>query len=477
MSTAPYTGGQAFGAGLRDARLTDTALFETLKTYKRRVAGTYRALPPARLSELSAAPMWVTRKIDGETWFLVSQSGQVFLSSPSGRVLAGDLPILKQAAKLPEGSIVAGELYARVPDRRERVGDLAAALARDGADASDGIAFAVFDGVQLAGQPLPIAYDEKLQALSACLPTGSHLQVMEALVLHTGLEVFQHFESKVLPTGGEGLVVRHASGIVYKIKPEISLDAVVIGYTVKADQPQACRSLLLGLRTADGMFAVVGACGNLGDDVQRSAWFARLQPLSATSQIRRASDSGGLYQFVAPKFVAEFTVTDLQGELSDGSRPMAQTATFGESGWVRAGSIPSGSLIHPVLQRFREDKAADETGVRFAQLQDYLPATLATPADAASAALPASTLVRREVWTKTTKGQLAVRKLLVWQTNKSEDSQRYPAYVVHWTDYSAGRAEPLDRDVRPAPDEAGAQQIAQEFIDANIKKGWEKVGL
>jgi hypothetical protein len=85
--------------------------------------------------------------------------------------------------------------------------------------------------------------------------------------------------------------------------------------------------------------------------------------------------------------------------------------------------------------------------------------------------------VRREVWTKTTKGQLAVRKLLVWQTNKAEGSQRYPAYVVHWTDYSAGRAEPLDRDVRPAPDEAAAQAIAQEFIDANIKKGWEKVGL
>jgi hypothetical protein len=180
---------------------------------------------------------------------------------------------------------------------------------------------------------------------------------------------------------------------------------------------------------------------------------------------------------VQPKFVAEFTVTDLQGELSDGSRPMAQTATFGESGWVRAGSMPSASLIHPVLQRLREDKAADETGVRFAQLQDYLPAASATPAAAASAALPASTLVRREVWTKTTKGQLAVRKLLVWQTNKSEGSQRYPAYVVHWTDYSAGRAEPLDRDVRPAPDEAAAQQIAQEFIDANIKKGWEKVGL
>jgi hypothetical protein len=141
--------------------------------------------------------------------------------------------------------------------------------------------------------------------------------------------------------------------------------------------------------------------------------------------------------------------------------------------------MPSASLIHPVLQRLREDKVADEAGVRFAQLQDYLPApsTAAAVASASASTLPASKLVRREVWTKTTKGQLAVRKLLVWQTNKSDHADRYPAYVVHWTDYSAGRAEPLDRDVRPAPDEAGAQQIAQEFIDANIKKGWEKVGL
>lgn len=477
MSAALYDGGEPFGGGIREARLTDRSLLDTLQTYKRRVASTYRALPPTRLGELSAAPMWVTRKIDGETWFLVRQSGQLFLASPSGRVLAGDLPILRQATHLPEGSIVAGELYARVPDRRERVGDLAAALAREGSDAPEGIAFAVFDGIQLAEQQLPMAYDEKLQALSAYLPIGSHLQVIEALALHSGIEVFQHFESKVLPTGGEGLVVRHASGIIYKIKSEISLDAAVIGYTVKADKLQACRSLLLGMRTADGVYVVVGACGNLGDDAQRSAWFARLQPLSAPSQIRRASDSGGLYQFVQPKFVGEFTVTDLQSELSDGSRPMAQTATFGESGWVRAGSMPTASLIHPVLQRLREDKAADEMGVRFAQLQDHLPAASVTRVTGASASLPPSTLVRREVWTKTTKGQLAVRKLLVWKTNKADGSQRYPAYVVHWTDYSAGRAEPLDRDVRPAPDETTAQQIAQEFIDANIKKGWEKVGL
>jgi len=474
MSTTLFTGGQKFGAGLRDARLTDAAMLETLQVYKRRVAGTYRSLPPARLGELSAAKMWVSRKVDGETWFLVHQSGHVFLASPSGRVLAGDLPVLKQAAKLPEASIVAGELYAITAEKRERVGDLAAALARDGADAAKGIGFMAFDAIQLAGQPLPIAYEEKIQALKACLANDTHLQVVETQEMKTGLEVFLHFESQVLPSGSEGLVVRHANGMIYKVKPEISLDAVVIGYTVKADQPKLCRSLLLAMRGTDGTYVIVGACGNLGDDAQRSAWFERLQGLSAPSQIRRASDSGGLYQFVKPNWVAEFSVTDLQGELSDGSQPMAQTGTFTESGWARSGSMPSASLIHPVFKRLREDKAPDETGVRFAQLQDYMPLT---PSMSPALALPPSTLVRREVWTKTTKGQLAVRKLLVWQTNKSAQDDRYPAFVVHWTDFSAGRAEPLDRDVRPAPDEPTAQAIAQEFIDANIKKGWEKVGL
>lgn len=477
MSAALYTGGQAFGAGLRYARLTDAALLETLQTYKRRVAGTYRALPPSRLGEIAAAPMWVTRKIDGETWFLARQpGGPVVLASPTGRVLAGDLPVLRQAAALPEGSIVAGELHARVEGRRERVGDLAAALSADGAQAGEGIAFTAFDGVQLAGQPLPIAYDERLQAMTACLPAASHLRVIEALALNTGLEVFQHFESQVLPVGGEGLVVRHASGIVYKVKPEITLDTVVVGYTVKADQPQACRSLLLALMRPDGPFVIVGACGNLGDDAQRRDWFTRLQPLNVATAFRRASDSGGLYQFVQPRWVAEFTVTDLQGELSDGKVPMTQVARFGDGGWTLAGSAASPSLIHPVFKRLREDKGADATGVRHAQLQEYLPARPDTPAGAGGA-LPASTVLRREVWTKTTKGQLAVRKLLVWKTNKPEVSDRHPAYVVHWTDYSAGRAEPLDREVRPAPDEATAMQIAQDMIDANIKIGWEKVGL
>jgi hypothetical protein len=47
--------------------------------------------------------------------------------------------------------------------------------------------------------------------------------------------------------------------------------------------------------------------------------------------------------------------------------------------------------------------------------------------------------------------------------------------VVHWTDYSANRSTPLDREVRLAPTETIAMKLADEMITENIKKGWNKV--
>ena len=83
--------------------------------------------------------------------------------------------------------------------------------------------------------------------------------------------------------------------------------------------------------------------------------------------------------------------------------------------------------------------------------------------------------MRREVYAKTSKGEQAIRKLLLWKTNK-EENEDFSAYVVHWTDYSPGRKSPLKREVRLAPSEAIATQIAEAMIAKNIKKGWEKVG-
>ena len=73
------------------------------------------------------------------------------------------------------------------------------------------------------------------------------------------------------------------------------------------------------------------------------------------------------------------------------------------------------------------------------------------------------------------KGVVAVRKLLVWKTNKETVSSAYPAYVVHWTDFSPGRGSPLNREVKLAPDEETAMKISVALIEENIKKGWTEV--
>ena len=63
---------------------------------------------------------------------------------------------------------------------------------------------------------------------------------------------------------------------------------------------------------------------------------------------------------------------------------------------------------------------------------------------------------------------------MVWKTNKENVDPSYPAYVVHWTDYSAGRKSPLTREVRPASTGEAAEALADAMVADNVKKGWEE---
>ena len=62
--------------------------------------------------------------------------------------------------------------------------------------------------------------------------------------------------------------------------------------------------------------------------------------------------------------------------------------------------------------------------------------------------------------------------MLVWKTGKETKDPNFPAFVVHWTDYSQGRKDPLKREVRLAPNEKQAKGIGAEMIEKKIKKGW-----
>lgn len=472
MANKLIAGGSPFGVGVRDATLGDAALVDVLAAYRRRVAGNYRPLPPDEIGTLSPGQMWVSPKIDGELWFLVSWDKEVFLANSRGVAIAGGVPVLKQAASLPDRTIVAGELHARVEGRRARVGDLATALAGGKRAKAADVCFAAFDLVQESGVAATAAYVARHARLEALLKPAANLSVIAVEAMETAAQVRARFEATVVTGEVEGLIVRLDSGLIYKLKPSISIDAAVIAYTVKADQPDLARSILLGLMHKDGRMQILGGCGNLGSDENRKALLATLVPLKADAAVRYASESGSLYTFVRPEVVAEIRVSDLQADKSDGGVATSMLLSHGKDGWTGHGMRRSPRPIHPVLERLREDKRADATDVRFAQVSPYLPDETSAAGDERAA----SQLLRREVWTKDTKGQVAVRKLLVWKTNKETIDRAFPAFVVHWTDYSAARATPLDREVRLAPDEAGAMKIADAMVGENIKKGWNKAG-
>ena len=240
----------------------DAALRDIVAGYKRRVAGAYRPVTIDDVGSIPPGALLVSRKLDGELWCLFAGPAGPQLINPRGRAVVEGSPILAAAAAcLPAGVVLAGELHGPFEGRRERVGDVATALA----SGDPALCFTAFDVVQDADGAEPAdGYEARLAQLDRWLgtATGTLRRVStERLPDVTALRA--HYQTIVVDGGAEGLVVRASNGLIYKLKPVIDLDAVVVGFTEKAAEPGHVRSLLLGLRHEDGRVHVLGGCGTL----------------------------------------------------------------------------------------------------------------------------------------------------------------------------------------------------------------------
>jgi hypothetical protein len=211
-----------------------------------------------------------------------------------------------------------------------------------------------------------------------------------------------------------------------------------------------------------------------GSEVRREV-LATLLGHECESRFRHSSSDGALYRFVKPQVVVEVTCTDLQFEDSSGELIRKWVIRHEEDTWHPIVDSQSVSLIHPVVSRIRTDKAADELDARVSQLEERVIAG-GFADKLAPRNLPSSSVVRREVWTKTSKTGTAVRKLLVWRTGKESQWAGWPAWVVHFTDYSPDRKTPLERTMRTAISEDDAMAVAADLVTENVKKGWEPAG-
>ncbi len=489
---SPLGEGQITAAGC----VVDLDLAKAVSGYKRTIASRYRALTNDEFEQLPDGPLWASPKIDGEAWCLVVDDAHIALVSPRGRVITGDLPVLVEAKKLQARAkgrlVLAGELFALRKGGRPRVGDLANARSGGASAETARIGFHAYDVIEGGDEESPEAmpdYGDRLATLQRLCEGGKRLQAIRTEHLKDASRIPSLYAEWVEGGKGEGMVVRsQAIGRTFKIKPAFTIDAVVVGFTERADEAKAVRSLLLAVMKENGQLHLIGSCGNMKSLEFRQELHAQLEPDEVPSTYSYASSSGALFRFVQPKYVVEVKVTDIQAEDSSGKPVKRMVLDYlpgkglqsgkeeGEGGRFVAVAPMSGvSILHPVLVRVRDVKEVNPVDVRARQVLERV---FVPDVDEAAerVELPTSEVLRREVYTKTTKGKMAVRKLLVWKTHKEEVSKgAYPAFVAHFTDYSSGRKDPLKREVRLAPTEEQVMIMADEMIAKNIKKGWARV--
>jgi hypothetical protein len=338
------------------------------------------------------------------------------------------------------------------------------------------LCFSAFDLVAdgaLDGEGSHETYGARLDAMERYLEGGKRARVVKTQEAKDVGAIESAFAEWVDGGKAEGVIARSPIGRIVKLKPEFHVDVAIIGYTQKTDAPEEVGSILLAFMREDGSFQLAGSCGNLGGSEERTSLFSRLSSKHVDSQYRYASSRGAMYRFVAPTMVVEIRVNDLQTESASGE-PTSRMALTYDNKWRAIGNMPSVGLIHPVLTRFREDKSVNETDIRLSQVQERCFVHRLNET-ATKEERPQSEVLKREVYTKVTKGVTAVKKLILWKTNKENEKGTFPAYIVHLTDYSPGRKDPIKRKVELAPTMEAAEALYADQLKANIKRGWNLV--
>lgn len=277
----------------------------------------------------------------------------------------------------------------------------------------------------------------------------------------------------VLKEGAEGLVVRNENNIIWKIKPRHTIDAVAIGFALDLDG--TLRDIMFAVLDKENRFHRF-ACGATGlSKKQKEEYRAFFMQNKAESSNFLCSNSLGIpYQMVKPQKIFEISCVDFSSEKS-GSVPCKNDLLIfnEETGWITKGLVNGCSAHGLSIERERDDKTCVYEDVRIEQLSDISP-FVKDSNEINLSLLPKSKILERHIYTKKTGKKYFVKKFVIWKTNK-EYTKLYAPYILHFTDYSSGRNEPLKKDFFEANSLEEAKELFSLLASKKIKGGWTYV--
>lgn len=461
--------------------LADPLLLSRVQDYRRGAAARLFPLEGADIkTKISVGDFHVSRKIDGEFTVLILRQGEVFTLNPGGTVRVG-MPLLDEAAKLlskagVNEALICGELYVDREDRRARVADVVSVTGRPSSAAElERLRFAAFDIMSLNGSSVG-PFREVWQRLLKTFDGGTRIHPVEARWLSKPEAIAELYSEWVEKEGSEGIVCRSETAGAFKIKPRHNIDCAVIGFSESTgDRAGLLHDMLLAVMRREGTFHVLGRVGGGLTDEQRKEMLSDLKDMAVESEYSEVSADHVAYQMVHPEWVVEISCLDLVSQNTRGGTVNRMVLDWhgnnGHSIYRTLRRLPLASVISPQFVRRRDDKQVQPTDVRIAQLADLVDLPQVEK-DARQLILPQSEILRREVYVKAAKGETMVRKLVLWKTNKEQAADDYPAFVVHLTDFSPNRKDPLCREIRVSSSAEQIQQLFEQLKTENIIKGW-----
>lgn len=433
---------------------------ESLINYKKKIVSRYIPIEGNEaVHDLPESEEYVySEKVDGHLAYAVVKDNEVKFFNRSATPL--HLPKLQSIFPKDREGIWAGELH--LPEGRSRVFAVTSAIA----SSPDELHFAVFDAIHELNKPVL----ERIKIVESSIPDLGQLRPIKWIRGSNKSELVKFYQEHTA-NGSEGAVVHSPLGMTYKIKPSIYLDLTVIAYSLKEDG-SGLRALLVGF-CVESEWVVLASVGGGYSEQDRLDWINKLQPLEVQSDIVLVANNKMAYKWVKPQIVVQVKCLEIINEDSSGFIKKDRLQYDQSSNtYVSQGKVTAASLISPVFMGERADKTANEEDSGIKQITDRI--EIGTDQMRSKLNLPDSEVVMREVYIKSGKGGTTVRKFIGLKTNKTLENNFTP-YYFYYTDFSAGRKEPLQTEIKLCSTEEKLKEIFIAYIEENVKKGWEKV--
>ena len=299
----------------------------------------------------------ISVKLDGELVALAYTDGKAETVTTKGTVRSG-FPAIEEAANLlskHKNAVFLAELYAvdehDVPESYMK----AASVLRDpklGVD--DRLRLSVFDMISMDDKEYTQEnVDTKMDIINQIFGPGKYAR--PAHTIKGGVAEAKKLWDQLGERGWEGLIVYFA-GDVYKVKPLLSYDMVIVAVTKSPTFIDRIGAVLTAFIDKSSRFRLSGLIGGGFNDEER----AQLMEWAERNKVMEDEDRIWVDPFKEPLIVE---VQAMEVNVKD--RPKLE---YKDGRWVDIENDISGVLRFPQFKRFREDKDPKYPDVRVEQL-------------------------------------------------------------------------------------------------------------